>query len=155
MMERGIEINQIAYFADDLDAMAARLRPNAIWQKFRRTETIRLYPGGKEDTAVFYVAHRHDFMPGFEVELLQPLTDPTYINVLDLVPGQVAHLGVKADEFPGMEDQDIVSRLAPDQAVQMIQKGAVRTGRILSYKYSIYQVEEFLPVKIVRTKEEE
>lgn len=148
-------IYQVAYYADDLEETTARLSIDTAWHKFRRTEKIRTYPGNKVDDAVFYVARHHDYMPGFEVELIQPLTDPNYISILGLLPGHVAHLGIKAEEsFPDLSDYDILKRMTRSMG-QAIQKGAVRQGRKVSELYTIYQIENFLPVKIVRSPGED
>lgn len=153
IVNQGVEIYQVSYYADDLDRMTATLRPDSIWRKYRRTETVRLYPGDKEDTAVYYVAQRHDFMPGFEVEVIQPLTDPNYMTVMDLDHGQIAHLGIKAEEFKGLTDFDIIRLVSSNSTWQVIQKALVRVGKEEKERYTIYQVDDFLPVKIVRRQE--
>lgn len=145
---------QVGYYARDLDRMieSRGAMGSDGWRKFRRTEEFEIYPGDKQ-TGVFYVAHHFDYMPGLETELVQPLTEPNYIGMLDLSPGQIAHLGVKADRYPDADDVEILSRLT-GRTGQVIQKGKVRCGGLVRNKYSeqyiIYQVEEFLPVKIVR-----
>lgn len=154
IIEEGIEVYQLAYYAANLDEMAMSLS-GTNWNKFRRTETIRLYPGSKVEQAVFYVAHNHDFMPGFEAELVQPLTEPSYISQLDLQSGQVAHLGVRSEDLPEHTDAEIIYRLAKEGNPTMIQKGEVRAKNKVSEIYTIYQVNNFLPVKIVRKPEAE
>src|SRR4051794_17046215 len=87
---------QIAYYTPNLDERVAEFENQGKygWSPHRRTEQVRLYPGAELDEAVFYVAHHNDLVPGFETELIQPLTTPNYIQKLHLLSGQVAHLGV-------------------------------------------------------------
>lgn len=148
-------IFQIGYYAPNLDERVSAYEQGGVrgWVAHRRTEQVRLYPGTKLDTAVFYVAHHNDVIPGFEMELIQPMTEPNYINKLRLLPGQIAHLAVNADKIDG-DDLQIVKRFST-HAPTAIQKGEVRRGRKNITKYTIYRVEDFLPVKIVRTKENE
>jgi hypothetical protein len=148
---------QVAYYAPDLDQMIESYGAMGAhgWRKFRRTEEFEIYPGEKGVVdGVFYVAHRHDYMPGLETELVQPLTDPNYIGILDLSPGQIAHLGVGGDRYPTEDDQQILRRLTGREG-QAIQNGRVRKGGLTmnryTQQYTIYQVDQFLPVKIVRS----
>lgn len=145
------KIYQVGYYAEDLDRLIESQEGlgSAGWRKHRRTETIKVYPGTEEHQAVFYVGVHHDRMPNMEVEVIQPLTHPNYINVLELLSGQVAHLAVRAEDFGPRNDSWILYALTGSSG-QAIQKGQVRKGRKVSERYTIYQIEGFLPVKIVR-----
>lgn len=144
-------VHQVSYYTDDLDTLVEEMSGMAAagWRKFRRTEHIRVYPGGTAQQAVFYVAHHHEYMPGFETELIQPLTVPNYIKILEIAPRQIAHLSVLASTFDGELDRRIIYRICQSGA-QLIQQGQVRVGRKLDSQYSIYNVDNFLPIKIIR-----
>lgn len=145
-------VHQVSYYAYDLDALVEEMSGMAAagWRKFRRTERIKVYPGYEvPQEAVFYVANHHEYMPGVETELIQPLTFPNYIGILDIASRQVAHLSVKALVFDGDDDQEIIRRMTQSNG-QLIQKGHVRVGRNEVDHYAIYNVNDFLPVKIIR-----
>ncbi len=141
---------QIAYYVPSFDSSRFAEAPAISWIWSRRTEMIRVYPGREPlQQAVFYVANSRAMIAGMEVELIQPLTTPNYIAALRLEPGQVAHLGVKSERFGGDEDISILRRFSR-HVPQAIQKGTVRAGKKSSYKYTVYQLDDFLPVKIIR-----
>lgn len=144
---------QIGYYAIDLnEAIEQWDRPEG-WRRFRRTEMIRVYPGREPmRQAIFYVATNRLVMDGMEVELIRPLTEPNYINMLEIKPGNVAHLAVRAERVGAADDQAILKRFS-SQAPQMVQEGEVRQGRKVSERYKIYQLDDFLPIKVVRNVE--
>lgn len=153
---KGFElITHIAYYTPDLEGtIIDQYGPMASigWRKFRRTERIQVYPGGTTQTVVFYVAHHHEYMPDFDTELVEPLGEPNYISMLDLLPGQIAHLGVDLSdhEMEGESDEHILKLMGLREGSQLIQKGEVRVGRKYEQKYSIYNTDGFLPIKISR-----
>lgn len=148
-------VTHIAYYANDMEDMIAAFGTmgSVGWHKYRRTESIRVYPGYEQREMTFYIARHHEYLPGFETELIEPLAVPNYIKTLDVLPGQIAHLGIDVSgEHPltNEDDRYILRRLGVESDPQLIQRGAVRVGRKWKNRYAIYSSDDLLPVKITR-----
>lgn len=148
-------LTQVAYYADDLEVLISERGPMATlgWRRYRRTESIRVYPGYEQTEMSFYIAHHGEYLPGFETELIQPLALPNYIATLDVLPGQIAHLGIDVSgEHPltNEDDKYILRKIGVRSDPQLIQRGAVRVGRKWKHRYAIYSSDDLLPVKITR-----
>jgi len=147
-------IYQVGYYVPNIDEFIDKQKGMAAfgWKVHRQTEMIRTYPGSQEEKAVFKVAVHHDYTPGLQTQLVEPLTNPNYIKILDLDPGNVCHLAVNADKFDEEDDMRVLRRMTRNIG-QAIQKGKVRNGGVDTFNssYTIYQIEGFLPVKVVRS----
>lgn len=155
MDQLGVEsgkVSQIAYYRPELTRHTdlGETNPRNQWKRFRRSESTRVYPDklGKMKS-VWYVASRRN-ASGLEIELVRPLTEPNYISTLDVAPGHICHLGVRAENYGGASDEEILEQVAlagVGGSATKIQFGSVRWDHST---YSVYALDLFIPVKIIR-----
>lgn len=151
-----MRFDQLAIYTNNIDRSIENWRRAGYDSWIEDTVTGEAHIGPEAVTFKARLAFNYEAMPdGMELELIQPLTKPNYINDLGLQPGSVAHIGRHV--HTAEEELAAIEQLAAHESIQTTftydhTNVAIPVDR--AYRYVI-KISPWLPfpVKLIRRVE--